>query len=69
MPWVTSTNAKELASSIEAIQDIGQVQSFEGDLLPALNWASHEAQGEALVIAGSLYLVSDVLRLLREAHK
>jgi folylpolyglutamate synthase len=69
MPWVTSTNAQELASSIQAIHDIGQVQSFEGDLLPALTWASQEAQGESLVIAGSLYLVSDVLRLLREAQK
>ncbi|KAJ6094821.1 hypothetical protein N7467_002334 [Penicillium canescens] len=69
MPWVTSTNAQELASSIQAIHDIGQVQSFEGDLLPALKWASQEAQGESLVIAGSLYLVSDVLRLLREAQK
>ncbi|KAJ5747825.1 uncharacterized protein N7511_009521 [Penicillium nucicola] len=69
MPWVTSTNAQELASSIQAIQNIGRVQSFEGDLLPALQWASQEAQGESLVIAGSLYLVSDVLRLLREAQK
>ncbi|KAJ5320380.1 hypothetical protein PENANT_c010G05001 [Penicillium antarcticum] len=69
MPWVTSTNAQELASSIQAIQNIGQVQSFEGDLFPALKWASQKAQGESLVIAGSLYLVSDVLRLLREAQK
>ncbi|CAG7927205.1 unnamed protein product [Penicillium olsonii] len=69
MPWVQSTNAAELASSILAIQDIGTVQSFSGDLLPALRWASDEAHDGPLVIAGSLYLVSDVLRLLREAQK
>ncbi|CAG8918170.1 unnamed protein product [Penicillium salamii] len=69
MPWVQSTNATELASSIQAIQNIGKVQSFEGDLLPALQWASNEAQDGPLVVAGSLYLVSDVLRLLREAQK
>lgn len=69
MPWVQSTNATELASSIQALQDVGKVQSFEGNLVPALQWASDEAQGGPLVIAGSLYLVSDVLRLLREAQK
>jgi folylpolyglutamate synthase/dihydrofolate synthase len=69
MPWVQSTNAAELASSIQAIQDLREVQHFEGNLLPALRWASDEAQGGPMVIAGSLYLVSDVLRLLREAQK
>jgi folylpolyglutamate synthase len=69
MPWVQSTNAVELATSIQAIQDLKEVQSFEGDLLPALRWACDEAQGGPLVIAGSLYLVSDVLRLLRKAQK
>lgn len=69
MPWVQSTNAAELASSIQSIQNLKEVQSFEGDLLPALRWASDKAQGGPLVIAGSLYLVSDVLRLFREVQK
>jgi folylpolyglutamate synthase/dihydrofolate synthase len=69
MPWVQSTNAAELASSIQSIQDLREVQSFGGDLLSAIRWASGEAQGGPLVIAGSLYLVSDVLRLLRESQK
>lgn len=69
MPWVKPTNAAELASSIRSIQDIGQVESFESDLLPGISWASQVAQGKPLVIAGSLYLVSDVLRLLRGAQK
>jgi folylpolyglutamate synthase/dihydrofolate synthase len=67
MPWVKPTNAIELASAIQAIPEIGQVKSFEGDLLPALQWASEISQGRPLVIAGSLYLVSDVHRLLRDA--
>ncbi|CAL5873904.1 uncharacterized protein PFLUO_LOCUS8188 [Penicillium psychrofluorescens] len=69
MPWVKPTNATELASAIRSIDGIGQVESFEGSLLPAMNWASQAAQGGPLVIAGSLYLVSDVLRLLRKAQK
>ncbi|KAJ5881763.1 uncharacterized protein N7529_000435 [Penicillium soppii] len=69
MPWVQSTDAAELASSIQSIQDLREVQSFGGDLLSAIRWASGEAQGGPLVIAGSLYLVSDVLRLLRESQK
>lgn len=67
MPWVKPTNAIELASAIQAIPETGQVKSFEGDLLPALQWASEISQGRPLVIAGSLYLVSDVHRLLRDA--
>jgi folylpolyglutamate synthase len=69
MPWVTPTNAAELASAIRSIDGIGQVESFEGSLLPAIHWASQVAHDAPLVIAGSLYLVSDVLRLLRDAQK
>ncbi|KAJ5673971.1 hypothetical protein N7462_009410 [Penicillium macrosclerotiorum] len=70
MPWVKSTNAIELASAIRSIPGIGQVESFEGDeqLLAAMQWASQTAQGQPLVIAGSLYLVSDVHRLLRNSQ-
>ncbi|KAJ5133954.1 hypothetical protein N7448_001025 [Penicillium atrosanguineum] len=69
MPWVKPTNAIELASAIQVIPEIGRVKSFEGDLLPALKWASTISQGRPLVIAGSLYLVSDVHRLLRDARQ
>jgi folylpolyglutamate synthase len=69
MPWVKPTNASELASAVQSIPEIGQVKSFEDDLLPALRWASEISQGRPLVIAGSLYLVSDVHRLLRDAHQ
>ncbi|KAJ5559972.1 hypothetical protein N7513_002371 [Penicillium frequentans] len=69
MPWVAPTNAVELASTIRSVPEIGQVDSFEGDLIPAIKWASEVAQGGPLVIAGSLYLISDVHRLLRKAQK
>ncbi|KAJ5934764.1 hypothetical protein N7466_004311 [Penicillium verhagenii] len=69
MPWVTPTNAEELGSAIRSIPAIGQVNTFEGDLIPAIKWASDVSQGGPLVIAGSLYLISDVHRLLREAQK
>lgn len=69
MPWVQATNATELATSLRLIPQIGRVESFEGELLPAITWANEVAQGQSLVIAGSLYLISDVYRLLRNAQK
>jgi len=69
MPWVKPTNATELASAIQSIPGIGQVKSFGNDILPALHWASDISLGRPLVVAGSLYLVSDVHRLLRDAHQ
>ncbi|KAJ5179749.1 hypothetical protein N7492_002959 [Penicillium capsulatum] len=69
MPWVQATKATDLAMSLRSIPQIGRVESFEGELLPAITWANEVAQGQPLVIAGSLYLISDVHRLLRDAHK
>lgn len=69
MPWVTATPAPELASAIQSIPNIGKVESFKGDVLAGIDWASQVSQGGPLVIAGSLYLVSDVHRLLRDALK
>lgn len=69
MPWVKPTNATELAMSLQSIPGIARVQSFEGELLPAINWASEVADGQPLIIAGSLYLISDVHRLLRNAQQ
>lgn len=67
MPWVTATNAAELAETVRSFPEINQVKSFEGGLLPAIQWAADTACGQPLVIAGSLYLISDVHRLLRDA--
>ncbi|KKK13907.1 hypothetical protein P175DRAFT_0467269 [Aspergillus ochraceoroseus IBT 24754] len=67
MPWVKAADSEELASCVQSIQGISQVQAFGKDIPRAIDWASKQADGAPLVIAGSLYLVSDVLRLLREA--
>ncbi|OGM44345.1 dihydrofolate synthetase Fol3 [Aspergillus bombycis] len=69
MPWVKANDPQELASSVQSISAIGDVKSFDHDILAAINWASSKANGGPMVIAGSLYLVSDVLRHLREAQK
>ncbi|PWY93750.1 dihydrofolate synthetase Fol3 [Aspergillus sclerotioniger CBS 115572] len=69
MPWVKANDPEEIVSCIQSIAGIGQVQTFGDDIPAAINWACEEARGGSLVIAGSLYLASDVLRLLREAQK
>ncbi|KAJ9270930.1 hypothetical protein DTO212C5_2875 [Paecilomyces variotii] len=66
MPWVKAVDPSELITSIQDIEGIGKTKNFDTDIVGALNWASTTSQGGPLVIAGSLYLVSDVLRLLRE---
>ncbi|KAL3437712.1 Mur ligase [Aspergillus tetrazonus] len=68
MPWVKAADPIELCACIQDIMSIGEVQSFGKDIPGALDWACTKADGGPLVIAGSLYLVSDVLRLVREAN-
>jgi folylpolyglutamate synthase len=67
MPWVQATDPAEL------LQLAGQhgaeaagLHNAGDDVKDALTWASKSAGDKPLVIAGSLYLVSSVLRLLRE---
>ncbi|KAI9369111.1 Mur ligase [Aspergillus egyptiacus] len=69
MPWVKAADTEELALCVRDIHDVGEVEAFELDILGAIEWACKRANGGPLVIAGSLYLVSDVLRLLREAKQ
>lgn len=69
MPWVKAANPDALSACVQAIQGIGEIQPFNKDTLGALEWASSRADGGPLVIAGSLYLVSDVLRFLREVNR
>ncbi|KAA8649166.1 hypothetical protein EYZ11_009839 [Aspergillus tanneri] len=68
MPWVKAADPEELASCVRTISGVGEVRSFGTEVVDAIDWASGEANGGPLVIAGSLYLVSDVLRHLREAR-
>ncbi|KAI1185703.1 folylpolyglutamate synthase-like protein [Nemania serpens] len=66
MPWVGPTRS---AAILQTIDDLGisvaSRHDARADVLAGLNSASQLAQGGPLVVAGSLYLVSDVLKLLR----
>ncbi|KAL1968783.1 hypothetical protein VTN77DRAFT_1144 [Rasamsonia byssochlamydoides] len=66
MPWVRAADTTHLSGYVQSIQGIAAVKNFDTDILGAMTWASTIADGGPLVIAGSLYLVSDVLRLLRD---
>lgn len=68
MPWVSPMLPEDiLAASTVAGVDILQQYDAGTDVSGALRWAVTTAAGGPIVIAGSLYLVSDVLRLLRAA--
>ncbi|KAI9814967.1 MAG: folylpolyglutamate synthase [Thelocarpon impressellum] len=64
MPWVEPTRSAAILAAIDDVSP-GRLHDAGGDLMGALRWASEAAGGGSLVVAGSLYLVSDVLRLLR----
>ncbi|OJD22624.1 hypothetical protein ACJ73_06025 [Blastomyces percursus] len=82
MPWVRSVESAELLSVVRSgrgsMPNIARSEGFGGDIVSALTWADEISKsstgggrsGESgpMVVAGSLYLVSDVLRLLREAN-
>ncbi|QKX56382.1 uncharacterized protein TRUGW13939_03483 [Talaromyces rugulosus] len=65
MPWVKATDTDSLASEIRTMPGVSSVESFGSDIPGAITWASGSANEGPLVIAGSLYLVSDIFRLLR----
>ncbi|ORY68862.1 Mur ligase [Pseudomassariella vexata] len=62
MPWVQPMESEEILKQCPV--DVTK-HDAQKDLAAALDWASKTADKSPLVIAGSLYLVSDVLRLLR----
>ena len=65
MPWVQPIKAEDLLSKIGSWITLGSSLSASGDVRRALQVATDLSKGGPLVVAGSLYLVSDVLRLLR----
>ena len=69
MPWICP---EEPDSILGAAQDLGisdSSQTFIGNLAQALRLSAQVSNGGPLVVAGSLYLVSDILRLLRQAFE
>ncbi|KAK4697164.1 dihydrofolate synthase, partial [Lecanoromycetidae sp. Uapishka_2] len=65
MPWVVPEKRENLVAAARSL-DVEGLHIFSNrELNHGLQWAAHLADGQPLVVAGSLYLVSDVLRMLR----
>ncbi|CCC11323.1 unnamed protein product [Sordaria macrospora k-hell] len=69
MPWVKAEDPVNLINqAIRYGVDTQNTHNSGDDVRAALEWASKAAGDSPIVIAGSLYLVSSVLRLMREAE-
>ncbi|KAL8928367.1 MAG: hypothetical protein Q9172_000959 [Xanthocarpia lactea] len=66
MPWVTPVNAESILEVARSLGVKGSLDNAGKDVFRALQLAAKSAAGDPIVIGGSLYLVSDVLRLLRD---
>ncbi|EKG21527.1 Folylpolyglutamate synthetase [Macrophomina phaseolina MS6] len=70
MPWVKATPAKDVIEAAKNSVPLKQTAECGSDVLAALKkgaeLASSQGREAPLVVAGSLYLVSDVLRILRD---
>ena len=69
MPWVKAASADEILRISRVLGVHGEILIVADNLDDALHAASNVSMGGPLVIAGSLYLASDVLRLLRRHSK
>lgn len=68
MPWVESLSAAEVAEQVQQLTS-GNVDATSGsNIAVAMERAVTLADGGPLCIAGSLYLVGDVMRLVQESH-
>ena len=80
MPWVKAMGAGKVADAARAVLrekgddpvgpdgSGGDDRAFGRDVVAGLKRASELADGGAMVVAGSLYLVGSVLRALRESE-
>ncbi|KAI4129650.1 MAG: hypothetical protein LQ338_002133 [Usnochroma carphineum] len=66
MPWVSSTNPSAILETARGLGVRGLLHDAARDVLGALRVATSIAAGGTVVVCGSLYLVSDVLRLHRD---
>lgn len=68
MPWVKPENPSQLLHlAAQHGADSQKLYDAQDDVQDALVWASKTATDGPVVVAGSLYLVSSVLRLLRDS--
>ena len=66
MPWVCAVEADSILDAARNLCISKYSQSLSGNLSQALRSAVRLSEGGPVVVAGSLYLVSDVLRLLKQ---
>lgn len=66
MPWVRPEERETLVAAAQGLDVEGLSTHTEEKLDLGLRWAAKLENGGPLVVAGSLYLVSDVLRMLRD---
>jgi len=66
MPWVGSADTSDMLFAVRQSGVMEQDLFNSNSVLEALLKAVEQSKGDPMVIAGSLYLVSDVLRLLRD---
>ncbi|KAI4208586.1 MAG: hypothetical protein LQ346_000096 [Caloplaca aetnensis] len=64
MPWVSPIKSREILEAAQGMGVTGLLHDAGRDIPGALQVAAVAAAGRPIVICGSLYLVSDVLRLL-----
>lgn len=68
MPWVKPEDPSTLLRlATQHGADVEKLYNAQDDVQDALTWASQNADGGPVVVVGSLYLVSSVLRLLRDS--
>ncbi|CAF9904749.1 MAG: folylpolyglutamate synthase [Heterodermia speciosa] len=67
MPWVQPVKAKDIVSVANILGLHNASVHERSDAVSALGIATRESQGGPIVVAGSLYLVSDILRAIRAA--
>ena len=65
MPWVQPVKAEEIVSAARVLGLHSTSVHERSDAVSALDIATQESHGEPIVVAGSLYLVSDILRAIR----
>ena len=68
MPWVRPEEADSILDAARVLGVSDRSQTLSGNLAQALRLAVQIADGGPMVAAGSLYLVSDILRLLKQAE-
>ena len=68
MPWASGYKGKSIIEAAEGMGSLGQTYNAGSSVLDALLRGAEISQEGPLVIAGSLYLVSDVMRLLRQVQ-